>query len=167
VSDGDSVLEAIRRAMVAQGKVDPDEVFAKAAEIDLDAPTEPEQTRLRVVEDPIPEIPEPEQISLATEAHARSTDPGTSHAAARSLSADTLRKTQQAVYACFSEFGSMHHEALLDNYGEHRESREWPPQSISGLRTRTAELVDAGLLVDTGRTIRLDSGRLSIVWGKP
>jgi hypothetical protein len=38
--------EWLRKAMLAQGKVDPDEVLRKAREIDLDGATEPEQLPL-------------------------------------------------------------------------------------------------------------------------
>jgi hypothetical protein len=43
----------------------------------------------------------------------------------------------------------------------------YPRQSESGLRTRRRELVDMGLVVDTGRTETLPSGRKAIVWGVP
>ena len=105
---------------------------------------------------------EPEQLDLlATAAHARAGDPWTSHAAARSLDPDRLRATQAAVLACFQYHGPMHHEALLAAYA----ARRWqPPQSPSGLRTRTRELVEGGLLRNSGRTVRLPSGRASIIW---
>ena len=97
-------------------------------------------------------------------AHARGSDPWTSHAAARSLDAETLRKTQEAVLACFQIAGAMHHERLVDRYGTLRPEYGWPEQSVSGLRTRTSELVTGGHLRDSGRVTRLDSGRKSIIW---
>lgn len=108
--------------------------------------------------------PEPQQQALATEAHARGTDPWTSHAAADSLSEEKLRDTQAAVLACFKEFGSMHHEKLVDVYAYNFVARSWPLQSVSGLRTRTSELVDGNLLRNSGNTVKLSSGRSSIVW---
>jgi hypothetical protein len=44
--------------------------------------------------------------------------------------------------------------------------RTAPRASESGIRSRRAELVDRGLVVDTGRRIRLESGRYAIVWGR-
>ena len=101
-----------------------------------------------------------EQLSLDPQplAHARTGDPWTSHAAARSIEPAKLRESQQAVLAFFRKNGPMHHDHLTRHY-------VGPPwQSQSGLRTRTKELVDLGLIQDTGRTVRLPSGRSSIIW---
>ncbi len=100
----------------------------------------------------------------AQRAHARGTDPWTSHAAARSLDAETLRKTQEAVLACFKTYGPMTHEKLVVAYVGGKAAFSWPDQSVSGLRTRTSELVTGGHLRDSGRVTRLDSGRKSIIW---
>jgi hypothetical protein len=102
--------------------------------------------------------------SLPSEAHARTTDPGTSHAAAKSIDPDRLRETQEAVLACFREFNAMHHELLVETYESVYRDRGWPKQSVSGLRTRTSELCSAGLLRASGGTVTLQSGRQSIVW---
>ena len=53
----------------------------------------------------------------------------------------------------------MTHEDLVRAYGCGP-----PMQSASGLRTRTKELVDIGLIRQSGRTVRLPSGRRGIVW---
>jgi hypothetical protein len=94
-------------------------------------------------------------------AHARRTDPETSHAAARSISSDKLRQSQDEVLRLFDVGGNMTdvEVALLA-------SVEGVVQSPSGLRTRRRELVDLGLLKDTGKRERLLSGRQAIVWGK-
>lgn len=94
-------------------------------------------------------------------AKARTTDPGTSHAAAASISEDTLRDSQAAVLAFLREHGAMADVALVDDYPQHG---DLPRQSASGLRTRRAELVAAGLVEDTGERVRLESGRQAIVW---
>ena len=89
-------------------------------------------------------INNPDQISLFdAKANARRSDPDTSHAAARSLSSDKLRESQEAV--------------LSNVY-------KGPPQSPSGLRTRRRELVDRGLMEDTGIRKKLPTGRRGIVW---
>jgi hypothetical protein len=105
-----------------------------------------------------------EQLNLAGEARARTTDPWTSHAAARSIPFDKLRASQKAVYDCFMTWGAMHHDMLIENYEEAKWRRGYPPQSESGIRTRTKELLEAGYIEDTGKTVRLPSGRKSKVW---
>lgn len=47
--------EFVRKALLAQGLYDPDEIAAKAAEVDLDAPTEHEQIPLMEVPPTRPE----------------------------------------------------------------------------------------------------------------
>lgn len=110
---------------------------------------------------PADEAPLP---ASAGRARARTTDPDTSHAAAASLTPETLRETQIAVRSCLMAFGDMHHERLVETYQGVYAERGWPQQSESGLRTRTKELTESGLVRNTGRTITLPSGRQSIVW---
>jgi hypothetical protein len=105
-----------------------------------------------------------EQLNLAGEARARTTDPWTSHAAARSIPEDKLRDSQRAVLDAYRTWGPMHHDMMVENYEEARWRRGYPRQSESGLRTRTKELREAGYIEDTGKTVRLPSGRQSKVW---
>ena len=103
-------------------------------------------------------INNPDQISLFdAKANARRSDPDTSHAAARSLSSDKLRESQEAVLRHFVEHGPMTDVDLSNVY-------KGPPQSPSGLRTRRRELVDRGLMDDTGIRKKLPTGRRGIVW---
>lgn len=102
----------------------------------------------------------PEYDVELRQAHARNGDPWTSHAAARSLGDRKLRETQEAVLTAFRTFGPMHHEQLVAAY----ESLGLRRQSVSGLRTRTSELVALGHLRDSGRVTTLVSGRKSIIW---
>ena len=39
-----------------------------------------------------------------------------------------------------------------------------PEQSVSGLRTRRSELVKRGLVKDSGKKRKLESGRMAVVW---
>jgi hypothetical protein len=103
--------------------------------------------------------PATEQNDMFRRAHARSTDPGTSHAAAKSLSSDRIRASQQEVLHLFSDFGPMHDQQLVKRAWE-----QGAKQSSSGLRTRRHELVVLGKLVDSQRRVTLPSGRKSIVW---
>lgn len=87
---------------------------------------------------------------------ARSTDPWTSWAAAESLG--DLRARQAAVAAVFDASpDGLTLEELVDRYG--RAGVPMPAQSDSGIRTRCRELVDLGLVVDTGTTRPTRSGR--------
>lgn len=103
------------------------------------------------------------QLTLLDEprAHARRSDPSTSHAAAASLEPDELRESQLAVLRVFQITGGrLHDDQMIAAYSE----LGMKPQSVSGLRTRRSELVDRGLVRDSGDRVRLVSGRLSIVW---
>ena len=106
--------------------------------------------------------PDHAQPSVATQARARRTDPETSHAAAASLTVDGLRASQAAVLKFLQEGGPMTDAALVEDYPQHAE--DMPRQSQSGLRSRRAELTAGGLVEDTGRRVRLESGRQAIVW---
>jgi hypothetical protein len=106
------------------------------------------------------EIQEPSEPT----AHARHSDPWTSHAAAQSIPPEKLRASQRAVLECFSRHGAMHHNELVATYSREYRDAGWPQQSVSGLRTRTHELVDLGLLRNSGSVVRLPSRRKSIVW---
>jgi hypothetical protein len=75
-----------------------------------------------------------------TRPRARGTDPQTSHEAAKDARKELTRK-QQAVLECLS----MAPQPITDpeighRYNLHREKKNWPKQSDSGLRTRRHEL---------------------------
>jgi hypothetical protein len=107
---------------------------------------------------PVPkvEVTDPRQSNLF-HAHARHGDPHTSHDVARSLSVGKLRDSQKAILSHFREYGPMTDTDLMQVY-------VGAPQSRSGLRTRRRELVDRGLIEDTGARKRLPTGRRAIVW---
>jgi len=90
-------------------------------------------------------------------AEARRTDPETSHEAAASVG-DT-RPSQQAVLKMFQDYGEMCDEELL-----RLATAAFLRQSPSGLRTRRRELVDKGLLKDSGRRGLTPAGRRTIIW---
>lgn len=100
----------------------------------------------------------------ARAAKARTTDPSTSHAAAASISEDTLRESQAAVLRFMRNLGPMTDVDLVARYSSAAGLQDLPRQSQSGLRTRRAELAAAGLVEDTGERVRLESGRQAIVW---
>jgi hypothetical protein len=89
-------------------------------------------------------------------AHARSSDPQTSHDAARSVTGSTLKPSQVDTLAALRKRGPSTQagiETLLA--GQYSPSR---------IRTAVSELRDANLVRDTGRKERLPSGRMAIVW---
>jgi hypothetical protein len=92
-------------------------------------------------------------------ARARDTDPETSHAAAASLSSEKIRESQALVLGLLRADGPMTDETLVAVV-EERELRLSP----SGARTRRKELVDLGLVEDSGGRVRTGSGRAAIVW---
>jgi len=100
--------------------------------------------------------------ALAAEAHARTTDPWTSHAAARSV--EDVRESQRHVLECFVAHGPMHHQRLIEVYNADRVERRWKYQTDQSLRSRCAELVDQGLVQKTDDVVILPSKRKSIVW---
>lgn len=89
---------------------------------------------------------------------ARREDPATSHEAAAGIS-DRLRELQQRVLALFERHGPMTHHALIAAY-----RAAHGPAAESTIRTRCAELVEKGLIRDTGRRAAVSSKREGIVW---
>lgn len=94
-------------------------------------------------------------------AHARKTNPETSHEAAASVKG--IRASQAAVLSVFRDAG----RSMCDDEMErlYLATTGLPQQSESGVRTRRKELVDAGKLRDTGQRTVLPSGRRAILWG--
>ena len=93
---------------------------------------------------------------LREEAVARSTDPGTSWEAARSITPEKLRESQYKVLRVLQIYGPMNDERLTEMVVG--------LMSQSGARTRRSELVSMGLVRDSGRKDVLRSGRRAIVW---
>lgn len=94
------------------------------------------------------------------EAKARATDPQTSHAAAASVK--NLTRSREPLLAVIKGNGGGTDEMILGQYEDVFGNAH--PQSPSGLRTRRAELVRAGLVEDSGERRTLRSGRQAIVW---
>lgn len=95
----------------------------------------------------------PPQVS-PLRAVARRSDPGTSWEAAESVTG--IRESQAEVLALFREHGPMTDEEARARYRGR--------QSVSGFRTRRSELVDRGLVRDTGERRRMTTGRRAVVW---
>ena len=93
---------------------------------------------------------------------ARRTDRSTSHAAARSVRNQTA--THARLVEVMERYGPATDEEIAAYYGNLAQLFDWPPVSPSGLRSRRAELVDLGTIVDTGEKGRTTSGRSCTIW---
>lgn len=100
-----------------------------------------------------------------TTALARNTDPSTSHEAARTVRRRLCEQVRAEVAALLEKYGPLTDEDIAEWWTDPVLGATLPVVSPSGLRTRRAELVTAGKVVDTGERRRLASGRRAIVWG--
>ena len=95
-------------------------------------------------------------------AHTRARADGreTSQEAAKAVTmTPTLNANQWQVYNAFRATGPAIHQQVV------RVTRDrGHKQSSSGIRTRTAELVEIGLVRDTGRTAKTEAGFNATVW---
>lgn len=96
---------------------------------------------------------------------ARNTDPETSHEAASSVR--NMTQTMQAILKLLT-LKPMHDQELIKFYEAQvrmgADERDFPRASESGIRSRRAELVELGLVKDSGAREQLASGRKAIVW---
>lgn len=99
-------------------------------------------------------------MSTNDQAYARRRDPDTSHEAAGSISSQTLRRNQDAVWRFLRDHGPCTDRFMEDRYPY----TSLPRQSLSGLRTRRNELVKKGLVEWTGDYETLNTGRRARIW---
>lgn len=92
---------------------------------------------------------------------ARTTDPETSHQAAASVN---LTKGQRAVLSEFRMYGTLTDEQLIQALQVRATSCPDAKLSDSGARSRRAELVAAGMLIDSGQRGLTAAGRKTVVW---
>jgi len=90
-------------------------------------------------------------------AYARNTDPQTSHDAADSV--DDITETKQFILEALRQPRND-----LDIVTSFRSMLGAPAATDQSIRSRRAELVDAGLVEDSGERVKMPSGRYSIVW---
>jgi hypothetical protein len=102
-----------------------------------------------------------EQLDLFG-AHARSTDPQTSHEAARTVN---VTRGQKIVLNEFMMYHEMTDEQLIVALQVRQDSCPDAKLSDSGARSRRAELVAIGILKDTGRRAKTNTGRKTTIWG--
>jgi len=95
-------------------------------------------------------------------AHARTTDPQTSHQAARSVN---VTRGQRIVLNEFLMYHHMTDEQLIEVLKIRQGSCPDARLSDSGARSRRAELVAIGILKDTGRRTTTAANRKTTIWG--
>jgi hypothetical protein len=92
--------------------------------------------------------------------HARLSDPITSHLAADSITKGEVTTTQMLIISLLIERPKADYEIVRDFLAQYPNRA-----SESGIRSRRKELVDRGVIVDTGERVQMpNSGRLAIVW---
>jgi hypothetical protein len=101
-------------------------------------------------------------VQLSLEAHARTTDPLTSHLAAEQVG--ELRDKQIAVLRVLRKLCDATHEELVDAYCDLADVGAVPRQSPSGIRSRCAELVAGGYVADSGARGVTRMGRQTTIW---
>lgn len=101
---------------------------------------------------------------LPTTARARRTDPDTSHEAAERVNARHMTAIQTRILRIGYHQAAFTDEWLADAWGRYNGVWGHIRVSPSGLRSRRAELVDAGLLEDSGARDRTAAGRACILW---
>jgi hypothetical protein len=97
---------------------------------------------------------------MTNRAHARATDPWTSHSAADSIA--DVTPLQYRLLQCFDVEMAMTDEELVKVY-----ARTWGitwPATDSSIRSRRSELVGMGQLLPTNETRKTKAGHKSIVW---
>lgn len=96
-------------------------------------------------------------VVAGARAKARHTDPKTSHEAAATVN---LTNGQEMVLEALQRGGPMHDEMIKIEVS----CVQGDFISLSGCRTRRKELVDLGLVEDSGTTVLTEHGRKTIVW---
>ncbi len=94
--------------------------------------------------------------------NARISDPETSQAAAKSVS--KLKEMYDTMLIAFESLGPMNDEQLIKLWRVGVNELGWRSASESGIRSRRSELVAQGKIVDSGKRVKMQSGRMSIVW---
>ena len=75
-----------------------------------------------------------------------------------------IRLSQAAVLRVLQQLGESTDEELVFAYPAYQRTWGLPTQSSSGIRTRRAELVRAGLVEHTGGRRPISTGRLARIW---
>ena len=106
---------------------------------------------------------EREGQSHGEQAHARRTDPATSHKAAASVSIVNLGRVKDGIIEILKDHGPQTDEYIAAVYAARVSKGMYPKHSPSGLRTRRSWLVDHGFVkaVGIGKT---SAGRTCQIW---
>lgn len=85
----------------------------------------------------------------------------TSHAAAQSIDKETITATQEYILKALN-----HPRTDVDLIEAYNNLKLAPRATEQSIRSRRAELVKKGLVIDSGQREKLSSGRYAIVWSK-
>jgi len=96
-------------------------------------------------------------------AGARITDPETSHEAAKSLTFEQLTETKRAILKILAH-KDLNDDQIYQIYFQGAELGYWRHASVSGVRSRRAELVREGYLKRKGKS-ETRFGRTCLIWG--
>ena len=99
---------------------------------------------------------------MTTQPRARSTDPQTSHDAARKVS--NVAKVRNQILSILWQRGPLTDPKIAEYYFQRVADGTAPMASESGLRTRRKELVDMGMVTTAAWKEKLSSGRYATVW---
>lgn len=101
-------------------------------------------------------------VDVEPRAHARHSDPHTSHEAAKTVRGIT--ESQERILEIITYFGPLSDETIAVHYARMADLNRWKLMSPSGLRSRRAELVAQGKVRDSGRRGTTASGRATTIW---
>lgn len=128
---------------------------------------EPVQRRLALAE--AQELVRGVKVAVSDSAHARRTDPVTSHEAAASVEPEKMRASQAYLLAIIKDYAHVTDEELWGLYvdrsdGDRRMGGNPPKMTVSGMRTRRSELVAKKKVRDSGLRRHTATGRRTIAW---
>lgn len=98
-------------------------------------------------------------MPLFEQAHARNSDPETSHAAASKVT--NLGPVRDGIINALYTFGPQTDEGLAAIF---KKWAAFPKCSPSGLRSRRSELVTLGFIEDSGEVGKTEFGNDAIIW---
>jgi len=95
---------------------------------------------------------------------ARASDPVTSHEAASSVSREAREASERDVLDCLIENGAMTDEQIHEEISSYVVGYRNPKATATRHRTARAQLVEKGLVRDSGEKDLTSTGRRAVLW---